>query len=161
MSTGLDVLIVDHSAIEAELTLLAIRRATPHARTQWLKNGDLALQYFFAKGEFRNQRPRLPRLVLLELDMPAFNGLSLLDVIRAHPLTETVPVALLSRRCDPTAFRRGDLFDADSYLQKASDPEEYCDQIEQLLARWVRQTPILKLHPAVLNAKPCAQSVQR
>ncbi len=151
MASGIDVLIVDHSALEAELTLLAVRRAAPYARTQWFKSSDMALQYFFAKGEFKNHTPRLPRLVLLELDIPTFNGLSLLDVIRAHPLTETIPVALLSRRCNPNAFKRGDLFDADAYIHKSSDPEEYCDQLEGLLTRWVPQTPVLRLHPAALK----------
>lgn len=154
MASGIDILIVDHSALEAELTLLAVRRAAPFARTQWLKSSDMALHYFFGKREIKNHSPRLPRLVLIELDIPRFNGLSLLDVIRAHPLTETVPVALLSRRCDPTAFRRGDLFDADAYIFKSSDPEQYCDQLERVLARWVPQTPVLRLHPTAL--KPAA-----
>jgi two-component system, response regulator len=152
MSSGIDVLIVDHSALEAEMTLLAIRRAAPYARTQWLNSGDMALQYFFAIGEFKSQTPRLPRLVLLELDMPVFNGLSVLDVIRSHPFTEHLPVAILSRRCNPDAFRRGDLFDADSYIQKSLDPEEYCVQIEQLLSRWIPKAPVLDLQQVLRRA---------
>lgn len=134
------------------MTLFAIRRAAPYARTQWLNSGDMALQYFFARGEFKSQSPRLPRLVLLELDMPVFNGLSVLDVIRSHPFTEHLPVAVLSRRRDPSEFRRGDSFDADSYIQKSLDPEEYCEQIEQVLARWIPKAPVVQLHEALKRA---------
>jgi CheY-like chemotaxis protein len=139
MPRSIDVMVVDHSALAAEVTLFAVRRAAPDASTLWLKSGDLALQYLSAVGEFRNRPGGMPALILLELDLPITSGLSVLDVIRAHPATSGLCVAILSHSCDPIVFQRGDMFDADAYIEKASDHEEYCAQIERLLARGLVQ----------------------
>lgn len=135
MVASVDVLVVDHSAVEAELTLLMIRRAFPEARTLWLKSGDLTLQYLNALRE--SGGTHLPHLVLLELNLPVFSGLAVLDVMRSHPQTSDLPVALLSACCDPSVYQQGNKFDADAYVQKAFDHEEYFEQVSDLLHQWV------------------------
>jgi two-component system, response regulator len=137
MSHSFDILIVDDSPLEADLTTFAVRRRAPRAAALWLDGGDLALQYLRSAVENVSRSSRLPRLILLELDMPVVSGLCVLDVIRALPATRSLPAVILGRSCDPTIFGRGDMFDADAYVQKSSDHEEYCEQIAGLIDRWL------------------------
>ena len=85
MARTFDVVLVEHRSIDAEVTLTALRQAaTSTARLLRLKDGDQALRYLFAVGEFAQRSPRPPGLVLLDMDMPVTSGLSILDLIRAH-----------------------------------------------------------------------------
>src|SRR5262245_53496040 len=116
MPRHIDVLVVDDRTIDAEMTLIAVRKSAPQARVLRLRTGDVALQYLFGVGEFSDHPPGLPRLVLLSADLPTVTGLCVLDVVRAHPYTASLPIVLLSSPGQGRIARRSDLFDANAYL---------------------------------------------
>lgn len=140
MLRSLDVLVVDDRITDADVTLLALRRAAPEAKVLWLQSGNEALQFLFRVGEYRSGPHALPRLIMLDVDMPVMSGLSTLDLLRSHPHTARIPVALLTDGPLPLIMRRGDTFDAHTYIARALDLEKYCLQIRRLLDRWLPKT---------------------
>jgi two-component system response regulator len=144
MARTFDVVLVEHRSIDAEVTMTALRQAaTSNARLLRLKDGDQALRYLFAVGEFAQRSPGMPGLLLLDMHMPVTSGLSVLDLIRAHPSTRGISVIMLTTdarlRC---AEENG--FSPDGYLMKSQDFDQYCAALELALKRWLPR--ILKAH---------------
>lgn len=144
MVRSIDVLVVDDRSVDADVTLFALRHAsTSDAKFLRLRNGDEALRYLFAVGEFAHRSAGMPGLVLLDMDMPVTSGLCVLDVIRAHPATSGIRVVMLSADSRPRlAGRNG--FSADAYLIKSQDFDQYFASVELTLKRWLPR--ILKAH---------------
>jgi two-component system response regulator len=139
-----DVVLVEHRSIDAEVTMTALRQAsTANAKLLRLKDGDQALRYLFAVGEFANRSPGMPGLVLLDMDMPVTSGLSVLDLIRAHPSTHGIRVIMLTTDTRPR-FAEENGFSPDGYLMKSQDFDQYCAALELALKRWLPR--ILKAH---------------
>lgn len=144
MGRKIDVLVVDDRAIEAEVTLSALRlAATPDARFLRLKDGNEALRYLFGVGEFARRSTVLPDLVLLDMDMPVTSGLCVLDLIRAHHAMSGVRVVMLTTDSRARLAERH-AFAPDGYLVKTQDFDQYCAAVELTLKRWVPR--ILKEH---------------
>jgi CheY-like chemotaxis protein len=144
MSRNIDVLVVDDRSIDAEVTLFALRQASTHdAKLLRLRNGDEALRYLFAVGEFARRSAGLPGLVLLDAEMPVASGLCVMDVIRAHPATSGIKVVMLTTDSRPR-FAGENGFAPDGYLVKTQDFDQYCAAIELTLKRWLPR--ILKAH---------------
>ncbi len=144
MARTFDVVLVEHRSIDAEVTMTALRQAaTSNARLLRLKDGDQALRYLFAVGEFAQRSPRTPGLVLLDMDMPVTSGLSILDLIRAHPATNGIRVIMLTTDARPRILEENG-FAPDGYLMKSQDFDQYCAAIELALKRWLPR--ILKAH---------------
>lgn len=144
MVRAVDVLLVEDRAVDAEVTLSALRQAsTPDARLLRLRDGNEALRYLFAVGEFAHRSPVRPGLVLLDTDMPMMSGLCVLDVIRAHPATSGIRVVMLTTDARPRLAEQ-DEFSPDGYLVKSQDFDQYCAAIELTLKRWLPR--ILKAH---------------
>lgn len=139
MASSVDVLVVDDRAIDADVTLFALRRVAPAARVLRLKSGAEALHYLFGVGEFARGSGSMPRLVLLDMEMPVMSGLCVLDVIRAHPRTAGIRVVMLSTDAHAHVFRPPDTFAADAYVVKPVDLERYCAATEAILRRWLPQ----------------------
>jgi two-component system, response regulator len=144
MGRQIDVLVVEERSVDAEVTLSALRRgSTREARLLRLRDGNEALRYLFAVGEFTDRTPGMPGLVLLDMGMPVTSGLCVLDVMRAHPATKDVPVIMLTTDTRPR-FVEENAFSADGYLVKSQDFDQYCAAIELTLKRWLPR--ILKEH---------------
>ncbi len=144
MARTFDVVLVEHRSIDAEVTMTALRQAaTSNARMLRLKDGDQALRYLFAVGEFAQRSPGMPGLVLLDMDMPVTSGLSVLDLIRAHPSTRGIRVIMLTTDTRPR-FAEANEFSPDGYLMKSQDFDQYCAALELALKRWLPR--ILKAH---------------
>jgi two-component system, response regulator len=144
MARTFDVVLVEHRSIDAEVTMTALRQAaTSNARLLRLKDGDQALRYLFAVGEFAQRSPGMPGLVLLDMDMPVTSGLTILDLIRAHPSTSGIRVIMLTTDTRPR-FPEDGGFSPDGYLMKSQDFDQYCAALELALKRWLPR--ILKAH---------------
>ena len=63
-----DILLVEDSPLEIELTLRPLRELDPGSRIDVARDGEEALDFLLARGEFRHRLgAALPRLGLLDL----------------------------------------------------------------------------------------------
>lgn len=116
------VLIVDDNADLREYlqSLLGVRY-----RVQTAPDGILAL---------RAVDIEVPDLILADVMMPNLDGFGLLDQIRAHDRTRSVPVILLSARAGEEARIEGLEAGADDYLVKPFGARELLARVEASLA---------------------------
>lgn len=75
----------------------------------------------------------LPDLVLTDVMMPVMDGFQLLQVLRSDPLTQSIPVILLSARAGEEATIAGLAAGADDYLIKPFSARELIARVETQL----------------------------
>ncbi len=92
-----DILLVEDSPHERELTLRALKKGDQAVNVFEVKDGEEALDFIFSRGDYAHRAPEAaPRLVLLDLKMPKVNGLEVLRQIKANDETKTIPVVILT-----------------------------------------------------------------
>src|ERR1035438_8483717 len=81
-----NVLVVEDSADDVELLLIAARTAPDVVSFHMVKDGEQALAYLKGEGQFADRKAHpLPHLVLLDLSLPGMDGFEVLAWIRQHP----------------------------------------------------------------------------
>ena len=59
-----------------------------------------------------------PNLLIVDVEMPNFNGIELCQILRNDPQYSQLPVIFLSARRDPQTIQQAFLASADDYLTK-------------------------------------------
>lgn len=117
--SAVDILIVDDSPLEVELTLRPIRELDPDRTIEVARDGEEALDFLFARGSFRHRSGMLPpRLILLELKLPRLDGFEVLRAVRTNSRTSTAPVVVLTSSDDPRELAQCYQLGANSCVQK-------------------------------------------
>jgi two-component system, response regulator len=139
-----DILIVEDSDADAELTIKALKHARITNHVFVVRDGAAALDFLFCRGEFANRkRDSRPQVVLLDLSLPKIDGIEVLRQIKADSRTRTIPViAVSSRDREVTASQQ---LGADAYLVKPVDFQNLSGVTAQLSLQWA----LLKRAPLV------------
>jgi CheY-like chemotaxis protein len=77
----------------------------------------------------------LPDLVTLDLVMPRMDGLAAAAALRADPLTQTLPLVMVTTSTAPSHLTRARALGVDAYLTKPFDPDELVRLVQGLLLR--------------------------
>ncbi len=114
-----DILLIEDSPLEVELTLRPIRELDPNHTVEVARDGEEALDFLFARGRFRHRSGMLPpRLILLDLKLPRLDGFEVLRAIRTNSRTSTAPVVVLTSSDDPRELAQCYQLGANSCVQK-------------------------------------------
>ena len=144
------VLLVEDDANVEVLTLRALGKIHNANQVLVARDGLEALDYLFgtAVDAQRNDRP-LPRVVLLDLDLPKVDGFEVLRRIRSEARTKTLPVVVLTSSDDPKDIALCYELGANSYVRKPVDFKEWGDTMRQLARYWlnVNMTPVQGVLP--------------
>jgi CheY-like chemotaxis protein len=137
MSPRADVLVVDDSDSDAELTTLALQRARPELALLRACDGAEALQLLSAEAAQTHPEGAVPRLMLLDCNMPVLNGLETLQALRQSPLGFDVTVILFSSITDPAVRRKALELGASDYIVKPLSFSGYCVHMKAIVDRWL------------------------
>lgn len=101
-------------------------------------DGREAMAYLGGTGRYadRNQH-LLPRLVLLDLQLPYFTGLQVLAWIREQPALKPLPVVIFSSSSQARDIDNAYALGANSYLVKPTDVAELGRIIEAIRVYWL------------------------
>src|SRR5688572_32370252 len=91
-----EILLVEDNALDAELTMRALKNGGLANKLLWVKDGQQALDYLFRQGDFAQRQENYPRLVLLDLKMPRVDGIEVLKAIKDDERTRRIPVVVMT-----------------------------------------------------------------
>ena len=133
-----DILLVEDNPLEAELTLRPLQELDPTSRIDVARDGEEALDFLFGRGAFRQRSGApLPRLVLLDLNLPKLDGLEVLRAIRANSRTCMAPVVVLTSSDDPRELAQCYQLGANSCVQKPVKYQELCTALQAIGRYWL------------------------
>ncbi|MDP3762296.1 MAG: response regulator [Ramlibacter sp.] len=132
------ILIVEDNPDHRELILLALRECCDAARLAVVADGTEALDFLFARGSFEDRDVRKqPRLVILDMKLTQLHGLDVLHAMRADPLTQAVPVVMLSSSTEKAELDSCYEAGANSVVRKSENYEEMQRKMRQVYEFWV------------------------
>lgn len=83
----------------------------------------------------------LPHLVLLDLMLPAMNGLEVCKTLKNNPKTMNVPIIMLTARSEESDIVVGLELGADDYVTKPFSPKVLVARVRACLRRKVKEVP--------------------
>jgi len=133
-----EILLIEDSAKDAELTMRALKKQNLANRIVWLKNGALGLDFLFARGAYAGRNSMdTPRLILLDLSLPKVSGLEVLQQIKSDERTRKIPVVVLSSSTQDRDILRTYDLGVNSYVSKPVQFDDFSQVVTQLGLYWL------------------------
>jgi two-component system response regulator len=137
--TNHDILLVEDDLDCVLLTRRALRKCGIADDLAVVHDGVGALDYLFATGAYgERDRREMPRLVLLDLDLPKLDGFEVLRRLRADEQTKLLPVVVLTSSREESDLLRAHSLGANSYIRKSVDSTEFNEAIRLLGRYWLQ-----------------------
>ena len=134
----LEILLVEDNLTDAELTMRALKRKNLANKLVWVKDGEEALDFIYARGQFANRNPEdLPRLILLDLRMPKVDGLEVLKDIKANEKTRKIPVVVLTSSQEDQDVVESYKLGVNSYVSKPVEFDDFLEAVSTLGLYWM------------------------
>jgi CheY-like chemotaxis protein len=132
------ILLVEDNPQDELLTLRALRRANLGNRIDVVRDGQQALDYLFASGEFSAQRGApLPLVVLLDIGLPRLSGLEVLERLRADPRTALLPIVIFTSSDEEADRLKGYAHRCNSFVRKPVDFSAFAETVARMGMYWV------------------------
>ena len=132
----IEVLLVEDSETDAELTLEALKQGKLENSIHHVKDGEEAMQYLRREGEFSDAVR--PDLILLDLNMPKLDGREVLKRIRQDESLKCIPVVVLTTSSHDKDILESYGLAANSYIVKPVDLHCFFEVVKQIENFWVR-----------------------
>jgi len=131
------ILIIDDEENDVLLTKLALTKTGRNFITEVASSGEAGLALI--RG---NKTP--PKLILLDLKMTGMDGIEVLRIIRGDETLNNIPVVIVTNSNLKSDEQAAVTAGADHFLHKATDPDRFIQNIEQVLDLWLNtNTPHL------------------
>jgi|SRR5581483_7554907 len=118
----LNILLVEDNPADAYLTKLALEDHALCKEIRVVEHGEHALAFLRHEGVYAGAFR--PDLILLDLNLPRMDGLTVLSVVKADPAFRTIPVMILSTSNAEKDLTQAHLLGAEYYFVKPNDLHE-------------------------------------
>jgi CheY-like chemotaxis protein/DNA-binding XRE family transcriptional regulator len=133
-----EILLVEDSRDDVELTLRAFKQARITNPVQVVPDGKEALDYLFCTGRFAYRDPEeSPRLVLLDLNLPKVSGIEVLRRLKADKRTADIPVVILTTSRSFENMEECQRLGAETYIVKPADFQGFAAAVHELGMFWL------------------------
>lgn len=132
------ILYVEDDENDVMLLKLGFKRAAVTRPVEVAVDGQQALDYLTAQGDFaeREHCPP-PVVVVLDLNLPRFDGFEVLERVRQDPRFERLPVVVFSSSDKAEDMERARRLGASDYVTKPSGISGFTAFARHLQARWL------------------------
>lgn len=138
MNPEIEILLVDDSATDVELTIRTLRRHQLANAVHVAEDGQDALDFLFCRGTHADRSfLSPPKVVLLDLKLPKVDGLEVLKAIRSDPRTKAIPVVILTSSKQQRDLVESYRLGVNAYAQKPVDFDEFRKVVEQIGLFWL------------------------
>ncbi|WDI44952.1 response regulator [Bremerella sp. P1] len=129
------VLLVEDNPAHAKLMMRTLSEFSQSLDVDHVSDGEAALAYLFHTGKFEH-KTQLPHLVLLDLRIPKFDGLTVLGRIKQDPALKQIPVVILTTSDADSDVREATDRFANSYLVKPIEYLQFVNLMRSVGAYW-------------------------
>lgn len=132
----IEILLVEDSPSDAELTMEALREAGALNHFNFVDDGVKALEFLRRQGPYASV-PR-PDLVMLDLNLPRKDGREVLAELKADEDLRRIPVVVLTSSCAESDILRSYDLHANCYISKPVDFQQFIDVVRTIESFWLQ-----------------------
>ena len=132
-----EVLLVEDSDDDAEMTIDALNECRLGNRIVRLRDGQEALDYLLRKEAYTDRSDGMPKLVLLDINMPKVDGLEVLRQLRADPAGARLPIVLLTSSAEERDRHAAYSLHVNSYIVKPVDFQQFVKAVRDVGLYWL------------------------
>jgi len=136
MATLKQILLVEDSANDAELTLAALAKHNLANAVTWVHDGEEALDYLYCRGRYAGGLCNDLVLVLLDLKLPKVDGLEVLRAIKSDERLQLIPVVVLTSSREERDMVESYKLGVNAYVVKPVDFTEFMNAVMMLGMFW-------------------------
>ena len=137
-STQIEILLVEDSPDDLDMTLRALRKANLANHIQVARDGAEALDFIFCEGVHAGRKMEdMPRLVMLDLKLPKIDGKEVLQRIKSDPRTKLIPVVVLTSSQEQKDVIDSYQLGVNSYIVKPVNFEGFAAAVQELGLYWL------------------------
>ncbi len=130
------ILLVEDNEGDILLTLEAFEESKFKTQVTVARNGLEALDYLNKKGEFSNVHR--PDLILLDINIPIYNGLEVLEEIKQDERLKKIPVIMLTTSSNQKDIEKAYLNYCNSYVKKPLEMSDFMEAILKIEEFWLQ-----------------------
>jgi CheY-like chemotaxis protein len=135
------ILLVEDNEGDILLTKEAFEESKVNTKISVARNGREALDFLYKKGEYANEDT--PDLILLDINIPIFNGHEVLERIKNDSALKTIPVIMLTTSSNQKDVEKAYRNHCNSFLKKPMDLDEFLMAVLKISEFWLQ----LSIHP--------------
>ena len=129
-----DILVIEDNPGDVRLTEEAFKEAEISCELHVASDGEEALDFLYQRCGYESAVR--PDVVLLDLNLPKVDGLSVLEEIGTDPLLRRIPVVVLTSSEAPEDIAKAYELRVNAYLTKPNTPDEFVSLVQTLEAFW-------------------------
>ncbi|NMC54313.1 MAG: response regulator [Chloroflexi bacterium] len=126
------ILLVEDNPMDVDLTLRAFSRRKLTNEILVARDGEEAIDLM---EEWKNGKT-LPIVILLDINLPKISGLDVLKAYKANPITQRIPVVMLTTSKEDKDVDKAYQLGANSYIVKPVDFSKFIEIAEQIELYW-------------------------
>ena len=137
------ILLVEDDPSDVELTLEALAEYNLANEVVVARDGKIALDYLYRRGEFKGRSDENPAVMLLDLKLPKVDGLEVLQQVKSDERLRMIPVVVLTSSQEEQDMMRSYKLGVNAYVVKPVDFHEFINAIKELGVFWgiINQPP--------------------
>lgn len=127
---AIDILLVEDDPGDELITREAFEHNKLQNRLHVAHDGEEGLDYLYRRGRFADA-PR-PDLILLDLNLPKYDGRQLLEKIKSDPDLARIPVVVLTTSSAEEDILKSYKLHANAYVTKPVDLDQFMKAVRQI-----------------------------
>ncbi len=127
---AIDILLVEDDPGDELITREAFEHNKLQNRLHVAHDGEEGLDYLYRRGKFQDA-PR-PDLILLDLNLPKYDGRQLLEKVKSDPDLARIPVVVLTTSSAEEDILRSYKLHANAYVTKPVDLDQFMKAVRQI-----------------------------
>jgi CheY-like chemotaxis protein len=127
---AIEILLVEDDAGDELITREALKHNKFKNKLHVAHDGEEGLNFLYRRGKFQNV-PR-PDLILLDLNLPKYDGRQLLEKVKSDADLARIPVVVLTTSSAEEDILRSYKLHANAYVTKPVDLDQFISAVRQI-----------------------------
>ncbi|MBV8789944.1 MAG: response regulator [Mycobacterium sp.] len=127
---AIDILLVEDDPGDELITREAFEHNKLKNRLHVAHDGEEGLDYLYKRGRF--EEAARPDLILLDLNLPKYDGRQLLEKIKSDPDLARIPVVVLTTSSAEEDILKSYKLHANAYVTKPVDLDQFMKAVRQI-----------------------------
>ncbi|WP_234735460.1 response regulator [Tellurirhabdus bombi] len=114
----LDILYIEDNEDDIDVFSRVIKKIDDKISCKIIDRGSEAVEYLTAKGKYASRLAPLPKVVLLDLNLPGYTGFDIIQQLRNEKRTKLLPIIVFSTSDNPKDINRSYELGVNAYIVK-------------------------------------------